>query len=129
MTKSMKAHRDIRIHNDLGEAVFYFKKRVEERIAGDDHAGVGLEIMAGLTLLAFAVEARFNFLGYTLIEGWDEWQSPKEKVKAICDHLRVVPDFEARPTSAQKGSDASVTLWRTASRNIGRWLPPPRNSR
>jgi hypothetical protein len=97
MTKSMKAHRDIRIHNDLGDAVFYFKKRVEERIAGYDHAGIGMEIMAGLTLLAFAVEAKFNFLGDYLIEGWDERQRAKKKVKAACSHLGVVPDFKARP--------------------------------
>jgi hypothetical protein len=63
----LKAHRHIYIHNDIGNAVFYFKNRVDERIAKGDHDGVGLEIIAGLTLLAFEVEARFNFLGAKLI--------------------------------------------------------------
>ncbi len=62
----LKAHRRIYIHNDIGNAVFYFKKRVDERVAKDDREGVGLEIIAGLTLLAFEVEAKFNFLGYKL---------------------------------------------------------------
>ena len=57
----LKAHRHIYIHNDIGNATFYFKNRVDERIAKDDRDGVGLEIIAGLTLLAFEVEARFNF--------------------------------------------------------------------
>jgi hypothetical protein len=92
-----EAYRDIRIHNDLGDAALYFKKRVEERIAGDDPAGVGVEIMAGLTLLAFAVEAKFNFLGDYLIAGWNERQRAEKKVKAVCNHLGVVPDFKARP--------------------------------
>jgi hypothetical protein len=56
MTRSkvrLKAHRDIYIHNDIGDAVFYFKKRVEERSSKDDQEGASWEIMAGLTLLAF----------------------------------------------------------------------------
>ena len=93
----LKAHRHIYIHNDIGNAAFYFKNRVDERIAKDDREGVGLEIIAGLTLLAFEVEARFNFLGSTLIEGWNERRCMKEKVKAVCHHLGVAPDFAARP--------------------------------
>jgi len=93
----LKAHRHIYIHNDIGNAAFYFKNRVDERIAKDDREGVGLEIIAGLTLLAFEVEARFNFLGFRLIEDWDEWQSAKTKVEAVCDRLGVAPDFTARP--------------------------------
>jgi hypothetical protein len=96
MTK-MKAHRDIRIHNDLCEAASYFKTRVEQRMAGDDHGGISWEIMAGLTLLAFLVEASFNFLGHKRINGWNERLPLMTKVNAVCDHLGVVPDFKARP--------------------------------
>jgi hypothetical protein len=65
MRVHLKAHRHIYIHNDIGNAAFYFKNRVNERIAKGERDGVGLEIIAGLTLLAFEVEARFNFIGRT----------------------------------------------------------------
>jgi|SRR5271166_4562597 len=93
----LKAHRHVYIHNDIGNAVFYFKNRVDERIANNDRDGVGLEIMAGLTLLAFEVEARFNFLGAKLIRDWNERTPAIEKVKQVCSHLEVAPDFSVRP--------------------------------
>ena len=93
----LQAQRQICIHNDIGNAAFYFKRRVDERIAQNDRVGVAHEIIAGLTLLAFEVEARFNFLGFKLIEKWDERQPAKAKVKAVCNHLGVDPDFTARP--------------------------------
>ena len=68
----LKAQRRIYIHNYIGNAAFYFKNRVSERLANRE--GVGLEIIAGLTLLAFEVEARFNFLGAKLIPNWEEWK-------------------------------------------------------
>jgi hypothetical protein len=83
----LKAHRHIYIHNDIGNAAFYFKNRVDERIAKDDGEGVGLEIIAGLTLLAFEVEARFNFLGAKLMADWDEWRPAIKKVKKVCSLL------------------------------------------
>jgi hypothetical protein len=99
----LKAHRHIYIHNDIGNAAFYFKNRVDERIAQGDREGVGLEIMAGLTLLAFEVEARLNFLGEKLMGAhWKErkW-SVITKVKKICAHLKVFePDFKVRPYSS-----------------------------
>jgi hypothetical protein len=93
----LKAHRHIYIHNDIGNAVFYFKNRVEQRLAKGEDEGVGSEIVAGLVLLAFQVEARFNFLGHKLVEGWDEWLSLMDKVDEVCNHLDVVPDFKVRP--------------------------------
>jgi hypothetical protein len=93
----LKANRQINIHNDIGNAAFYFKERVNARIAKNDREGIWHEIMAGLTLLAFEVEARFNFLGYKLIKSWDEWQPAKKKIEAVCDALGVKPDFAARP--------------------------------
>jgi hypothetical protein len=79
----LKAHHHFYIHNDIGNAAFYFKNRVDERIAKNDHDGVGLEIMAGLTLLAFEAEARFNFLGAKLITGWNEGGKTIKKIKAV----------------------------------------------
>lgn len=107
----LKAHRHIYIHNDIGNAVFYFKNRVDTRIAQDDRDGVGLEIIAGLALLAFEVEARFNFLGAKLISDWNERVPVKEKVKRVCEHLGLAPDFSIRPySSVAKLKDFRDTL-------------------
>lgn len=107
----LKAHRHIYVHNDIGNAAFYFKKRVGERIAKDDREGVGLEIIAGLTLLSFAVEAKFNFLGAKLIPDWKERTPAMEKVEKVCGHLGVAPDFSVRPfSSVTKLKDFRDTL-------------------
>jgi antitoxin component HigA of HigAB toxin-antitoxin module len=95
----LKAHRNIYIHNDIGNVAFYFKNRVDQRIANGDRDGVGLEIIAGLTFLAFEVEARFNFLGAKLITDWNERVPAMEKVEQIYSHLGVTPDFPVRPYS------------------------------
>jgi hypothetical protein len=114
MTKTkvhIKAHRKIYIHNDIANAAFYFKERVVERIAQDDHDGIALEIMAGLTLLAFEVEARFNFFGAELIEGWNERKPVKEKIETVCAKFGVTPDFSVRPySSVNKLKDFRDTL-------------------
>jgi hypothetical protein len=114
MTKAkvhLEAHHHFYIHNDIGNAAFYFKTRVEERIAKGDRDGIGFEIMAGLTLLAFEVEARFNFLGAKLIADWNERKPLMEKIKKVCAHLGGTPDFSARPYwSVTKLKDFRDTL-------------------
>ncbi|UVK52733.1 hypothetical protein DBIPINDM_006141 [Mesorhizobium sp. AR02] len=96
----LKARRQINIHNDLGGAAFYFKKKVDHRIETDDREGISFEIMAGLTFLAFEAEAKFNFLGYKLIKGWNEREQASKKVEAVCGALGVKPDHAARPYSS-----------------------------
>lgn len=111
MKVRLKAHRHIYIHNDIGNATFYFKNRVEERAAKGDREGIGLEIMAGLTLLAFENEARFNFLGAKLIRDWNEHVPAMVKIKKVCKHLEVTPDLSARPyLSVAKLKDFRDTL-------------------
>lgn len=95
----LKAHRHIYIHNDIGNAAAYFKNRVDERAAKGEREGIGLEIIASLTLLAFEVEARLNFLGAKLIQGWNEHVPVKVKAKKICRHLGLTTDFSIRPYS------------------------------
>jgi hypothetical protein len=100
MTKKrvrLRANRKIRIHNDIGNAAYYFKNRVNERSEKGDRDGIGLEMIAGLILLAFEVEARFNFLGATLLSDWDEQKNFYDKIKAVCEKLGVKPDFSKRP--------------------------------
>jgi hypothetical protein len=111
MRVRLKAHRHIYIHNDIGNATFYFKNRVDERIAKGERDGVGLEIIAGLTLLAFEVEAKFNFLGAKLIADWNERTPRIEKIKKVCAHLGFAPDFSVRPySSVAKLKDFRDTL-------------------
>jgi hypothetical protein len=73
---------------------------VDERIAKGDREGIGFEIIASLTLLAFEIEARFNFLGDKLINGWNEHMPMKVKVKKVCKLLGFTPDFSIRPYSS-----------------------------
>ncbi|MDP1627782.1 hypothetical protein [Parvibaculum sp.] len=96
----VRAQRHIYIHNSISNAAHYFKNRVSDRIANDDHEGVGLEIIAGLTLLAFSVEAHFNFLGHKLIQNWNERCGVQEKIELVCKQLSVTPDFISRPFSS-----------------------------
>ncbi|MES0879658.1 hypothetical protein [Roseibium sp. SCP14] len=92
------AHERIFIHNDLSNAAFHFKRLIESKSAKGDHSGLGLEVMAGATMLAFANEARFNFLGYHL-EGnsWDEWKPAMKKVRRVFEILGISPDFSDPP--------------------------------
>ena len=88
------------IHNDLANASHYFKKRIAEREAEDDRQGIALEMMAGLTMTAFWVEAGVNYLGFTLpIEGWKERESGDKKIAKVIGHLGLQPDFDTRPWS------------------------------
>lgn len=93
----IQEHKDIYVHNDLANAAFYFKERIGERLKNNDRNGVGIEMMACLTMIAFAVEARVNFLGYKLIDKWDERAPYMVKVKKVTRFLDVTPDFDTRP--------------------------------
>lgn len=93
----IQEHKDIYIHNDLANAAFYFKERIAERLKNDDREGVGIEMMACLTMIAFAVEARMNFLGYKLIEKWKERAPYMVKVEKVTKRLGDAPNFGERP--------------------------------
>jgi hypothetical protein len=85
------------IHNDLSNAAFYFKKRIDERIAKNDHDGIFLEMIAALTMTAFALEANLNFVGSNKVKGWNDWQSVGNKLKEVCKSLDLNPDHNKRP--------------------------------
>ncbi len=94
----LQAHHRVYIHNDLANAAHYFKSRIEQREANNDRKGINLEIMAGLTMLAFAIEAKFNFLGdYLLKDKWKEMAPALQKVEMVCTHLGFKSDFTIRP--------------------------------
>ncbi|NTF87640.1 hypothetical protein G6L46_10940 [Agrobacterium rhizogenes] len=85
------------IHNDLSNAAFYFWKRINQRFDDGDHEGIALEVTACLTMIAFAAEARVNFLGYRLIDPWRERDPAWVKLETISKHLGIDPDKTTRP--------------------------------
>jgi hypothetical protein len=93
----LKMEYNDRIHNDLSNGAWYFEKRVRERIAADDREGVGLEMVAALTMSAFAMEANLNFIGSSVINEWDDWASFGKKLKKVLAALKLNPDMTARP--------------------------------
>ncbi|QRM39468.1 hypothetical protein F3X89_17390 [Rhizobium rhizogenes] len=93
----LQQNRYVLIHNDLANTGFYFRKRIEKRLATDDREGISLEMMACLTMMAFAIEARFNFLGAELIPDWEEREAWKKKIKRVAKHLGIQADFGKRP--------------------------------
>jgi hypothetical protein len=97
VTAHVKLNKRIYIHNDIDQAAFYFRQRIESRAAQGDRDGIGLEMIACLTLLAFAVEARFNFLGFMLIEDWNERDTTLNKVNIVLESFDIKDDFKKRP--------------------------------
>lgn len=84
-------------HNDLSNGAHYFKEVAEEKLAVGDREGIAFDILASLVLLAFAFEAKVNFLGYKLITGWRERQPFNNKVDEVLAATGVVPDWYQRP--------------------------------
>lgn len=90
--------KQIFIHNDLSNAAHYFTKTAEKRIADNDREGVGIEMMAGLVMLAFAAEAKFNFIGWRVFgDRWNERQPAYKKVDEVVAELKIEADFSTRP--------------------------------
>jgi hypothetical protein len=54
-------------------------------------------MIACLTLLAFTVEAQFNFLGYKLVADWNEWDKALNKVHTVLKKLGADNDLKAAP--------------------------------
>ena len=93
----VKVDKHIYMHNDIDQGAFYYKERIKEKLAKGDRDGIGYEMMACLVLLAFAVEAKFNFLGHKLIKNWNEWDSALHKVKRVLKHLGLNDDLKDPP--------------------------------
>lgn len=90
-------NKKIYIHNDLDTAAFYFKERIEKRAAKNDRVGIGHEMLACLVLLAFTVEAQFNFLGYKLVKDWNERDDALSKVHTVLKQLSADNDLSKAP--------------------------------
>ncbi|MEI8719786.1 hypothetical protein [Mesorhizobium sp. ISC11] len=93
----IKENKKVYIHNDLSNAAYYFRARIRERFKARDHEGLGHEVMACLTMIAFAIEANVNFIGSKVMNPWDEALPTKEKMKLVSQKLGFGADFGKRP--------------------------------
>src|ERR1700686_2956722 len=87
----------IYIHNTLQNTAWFLKEEIDNLIKEKGEA-IGLKIMACLVMLAFAFEARINFLGFKAYgEKWEERRPYLDKVKRIARKLGVKLSHESRP--------------------------------
>ncbi|MCA1366653.1 hypothetical protein I6F15_04435 [Bradyrhizobium sp. BRP14] len=98
----VKAKSQVYIHNDLANNAYYLRKKIHERLAKEDTDGISLEMTACLIMIAFALEAQINFLGWKLITDWNERSPALEKLQQVAKLLGVDPNFETRPFSTAK---------------------------
>ena len=97
---SLEVERIDLIHNDLSSAAFHLKARIDKALApGGDREGVGLDIMAAVTMLAFTFEAYLNFVGDLRVEGWNERAGGRAKREAVWRTLGLTWDPEQLPAS------------------------------
>lgn len=77
-------------HGYLAEAAKYFAERSRRRMNDCDRScGISHEVKAGLIMLAFAHEARVNFLGLKFVDAWNERDSASRKFKQVCSALKL----------------------------------------
>lgn len=87
------------IHNDLSSAAFHLLERIRKGIKDDQREGIGLDMMACLTMTAFAFEAYLNFVGFHKIAEFDDTRRGKDKRKQVIKALGMNWDGNARPFS------------------------------
>jgi len=92
----------IYIHNTLENAAYWLKEKIEDRINKGDRDGIGLEIMACLVMIAFAFEAKINFLGFKVFNSWEERQPYLKKFERVAKKLAVEVDYKTAPHSTVK---------------------------
>ena len=93
----IEEHRHFYIHNDIANAAFHFKKMIVDKRAKNELGGIALDMIACLTMLAFEIEAKVNFLGFKLCKPWKESLPVKDKIKLVRDKLGVQDDWNKRP--------------------------------
>jgi hypothetical protein len=92
------------LHNDLSNAAFFFRNRINKAFEENDRTdGIFLDMMAAITMTAFALEGYVNFVGYRLLKdnqaGWNDYEKKpvKEKIKEIRKVIGVQINWNMRP--------------------------------
>ncbi len=94
----VRTQAEIFIHNDLANCAGHFRKVAREKIDTKKRTGVGLDMMAALTFLAFSVEAKVNFVGWRVFgDDWAERKPLKDKINCLNDSLEVGLSWGSRP--------------------------------
>ncbi len=109
------------IHNDLSMAALHFKDNIDAKESGEDgRGGKTYEYIACAVMLAFTFEAKINFLGWKLIQGWKEFQPFHDKVDQVFEKLGLELDWGKRPYSsilAMKRFRDEIALWARIAHN------------
>jgi hypothetical protein len=88
---------EVRIHNDLANAAFYFKNIIADK-QNNGGEGITLDCMACATMLAFTWEAYLNFFGGEILkETWKEEEKLEIKETAVLEKLGIKPDWGKQP--------------------------------
>ncbi len=95
----VKQVKKIYIHNDLMNVAFHMKEQILFKHSHGQE-GIDLEILAALTMLAFAFEAKINFVGQKVVNKWKERESFKKKSSKIYSELELSPNLNERPFSS-----------------------------
>ena len=86
------------IHNDLSSCAWWFEKAAETKIKSREIDGVYFDLMAGLVMAAFSVEAKVNFVGWKLLENdWPERAKLREKIDLLVKVLNLDLSWGERP--------------------------------
>ncbi|HTG39694.1 hypothetical protein [Sphingomonas sp.] len=93
-------------HNDLSSAAWYFLQRINKAFAESERADrIFPDMIACVTMMAFALEGYVNFIGAKLLDGKpDEWRKfegakVRDKIKAIRRLTGLQIDWNKRPYS------------------------------
>jgi hypothetical protein len=99
--------RKVYVHNDLSQAATYFADTIEKKTKQGTRDAIMFDGMASAVLVAFAFEAKLNFMGSQLFKNgklteWDEFQSHTKKLKKVFEVLGISIEIEKRPLSSMQ---------------------------
>lgn len=91
----------IYIHNDIASAAFFYRNKIIDNIKVEGGVeGSYFDMMACVTMTAFALEAKINLLGERLLgRRWSERDSSYKKLKKVCRAAGVTFDTKKAPFS------------------------------
>ncbi len=70
------------------------------KLAAEDEHGRFLHLISSMVFTAFCLEGFLNHVGQEKIEFWETLKrklNPSEKLKIICELLKIQPDYSKRP--------------------------------
>jgi hypothetical protein len=108
--------RKVYVHNDLSQAATCLTDIIEEKTKNGVRDGIMFDGMAAALMVAFAFEAKLNFMGSQLFKNgklseWNEYQSHSKKLKKVFAALGISLELEKRPlASMQKMKTLRDTL-------------------